>query len=296
MRSNEISSLNPYPHQHIDILDTEVAYMETGSGDPIVFLHGNPTTSYLWRNVIPHLESLGRCLAPDLIGAGESGNMPSGSYRFSDHIKYMDEWFEKLKITKNVILVVHDWGAAIGVNRAYRFPEQVKGIVYMEAMVRPRYWSDMPEMRVEIFKKLRSPEGDEMVMNTNYFVEKMLFELGVVRELSDDEKEAYRKPTEDHEKRMMTLQWAREIPFEGEPEDNHRLVKAYSDFLCESRNLPKLFINCEQGHALAGDAREFCRKWPNQTEISFPGRHYVQEDFPHEIGKAIADFSEKIWT
>ncbi len=294
MQSRGISPHKPYAYRHINILDTNVAYIESGAGDPIVFLHGNPTTSYLWRNVIPHLEGLGRCLAPDLIGAGESGNMPSGSYRFSEHIKYIDEWFEKLEITKNVVLVLHDWGAAIGFNRAYRFPNQIKGIVYMEAMVRPRYWSDMSEKRVEIFKKLRSPEGDEMVMNTNFFVEKMLFELGVVRELSEEEKEAYRRPTEDPVKRMLTLQWAREIPFEGEPEDNYKLVKAYSDYLCESCDLPKLFINCEEGHALAGEAREFCRKWPNQTEMSLKGRHYVQEDFPHEIGEAIVDFVKKI--
>ncbi|MFP6871603.1 MAG: hypothetical protein VCE91_20130 [Nitrospinota bacterium] len=164
----------------------------------------------------------------------------------------------------------------------------------MEAMVRSIFWPDMPEMRVEIFKKLRSPEGDAMVMETNFFIEKMLFDLGTIRDLSEAEKEVYRKPTEDPEKRMLTLQWAREIPFDGEPEDNFALVKEYSDFLCESRDLPKLFINCEEGHPLAGAAREFCQKWPNQTESSLPSRHYVQEDFPQKIGEAAADFVKKI--
>ncbi len=294
MSKDTISAANPYPYKRLKVLDSEMAYIDTGEGDPIVFLHGNPTTSYLWRNVIPHLEGQGRCLAPDLIGAGQSGKMPSGTYRFAEHVKYLDAWFEELELTKNVVLVLHDWGAALGFYRTCRFPDQVSGIAYMEAMVRPRFWSDMPDERIAVFKRLRSPEGDGMVMESNFFVETMLFDKGIVRDLTEEEKAVYRAPTEDPEMRMLTLQWAREIPFEGEPADNYELVKRYSDFLSNSEYLPKLFINCEFGHALAGAAREFCRKWPNQTEITLPGRHYVQEDFPHEVGEAVSAFVKRI--
>lgn len=290
----EISAADPYPRKRIRVLDSEMAYIDAGEGDPIVFLHGNPTCSYLWRNVIPHLEGVGRCLVPDLIGAGDSGRMPGGGYRYADHIRYLDAWFEGLGLTRNVILVLHDWGAALGFYRTCRHPDQIAGIAYMEAMVRPRFWSDMPDERVAVFKKLRGPEGEAMVMESNFFVETMLFDKGIVRELTEEEKAVYRAPTKDPEKRLLTLQWAREIPFEGEPEDNYELVKRYSDFLCESEDLPKLFVNCEYGHVLAGAAREFCRKWPNQTEITLPARHYVQEDCPHEIGEAVAAFVKRV--
>ncbi|MFQ5915125.1 MAG: haloalkane dehalogenase [Nitrospinota bacterium] len=294
MKTDDISAANPYPYRRLQVLDSEMAYVEAGEGEPIVFLHGNPTTSYLWRNVIPHVEGQGRCLAPDLIGAGESGKMPSGAYRFAEHVKYVDAWFEALGLTKNVILVIHDWGAALGFYRTCRYPDHISGIAYMEAMVRPRLWSDMPEERVAVFKKLRSPEGDRMVMESNFFVETMLFDKGIIRDLTEEEKAVYRAPTEDPEKRMLTLQWAREIPFEGAPADNYEMVKRYSDFLSNSEDLPKLFINCEFGHALAGAAREFCRKWPNQTEITLPARHYVQEDCPHEVGRAVSAFVKRV--
>ncbi len=294
MNPSAISAADPYPCMRMKVIDAEMAYVEAGEGDPIVFLHGTPPTSYLWRNVIPHLEGHGRCLAPDLMNHGDSDNIPGGKMRYADHIPYMDEWFEKVGATENAVLVLHDWGAALGFYRACRFPEQIKGIAYIESMVRPRFWSDMPDERVAAFKKMRGPDGEAMVMESNFFVEKMLFEMGVIRELTEEEKNVYRKPTEDHQKRMQTLQWPREIPFEGEPEDNYKLVKQYSDFLCASEDLPKLFINCEEGHALAGAAREFCRKWPNQTEITLKARHYAQEDCPDEIGEAIAGFVKKV--
>lgn len=289
-----ISAADPYPRGRAKVLGAEMAYIEAGEGDPIVLLHGNPTTSYLWRNVIPHLGGLGRCLAPDLMNSGASDNIPGGGLRYQDHIPYLDAWFEAVGAVRNAILVLHDWGAALGFNRLCRFPEQVRGVAYVEAMVRPRLWSDMPEDRVAQFKKLRGPEGARMVMDTNFFVETMLFERGIIRELSEEEKAAYRRPTEDPQKRRQTRQWACEIPFEGEPADNFALVKRYSDFLCASTGLPKLFVNCEQGHALAGAAREFCRKWPNQTEVSLPARHYVQEDYPHELGEAVAAFIRRV--
>ncbi len=289
-----ISASDPFLRKRTPVLDSEMAYVDEGEGDPIVFLHGNPTTSYLWRNVIPHLAGLGRCLAPDLMNSGESGNIPGGGMRYAQHIEYLDAWFEKLGLTENVVFILHDWGAALGFYRTCRYPEQVLGLTYMESMVRPRLWSDMPEERVAAFKKMRGPEGDAMIRETNFFVEKMLFEMGVVRDLTEEEKKVYRDPTEDPQKRMQTLQWAREIPFEGEPADNYELVKRYSDFLSGSEDLPKLFINCAGGHALAGAARDFCRRWPNQTEITIEGRHYAQEDFPDEMGEAIARFVRKI--
>ena len=293
MGEGHISAANPYPEKRIAVLDSEVAYLEAGERAPIVLLHGNPTRSYLWRNVIPHLEGRGRCLAPDLIGMGNSRKMPGGTNRFSEHIRYMDAWFEALGLTKNLILVVHDWGAAIGFNRACRYPDQIEGIAYMEAMVRPRFWSDMPDERVKTFKTLCSAEGDRIVREENFFVEKMLFERGVVRELTEEEKNVYRAPFADPESRMITLQWAREIPFEGEPADNYVIVKRYSDFLSRSP-IPKLFVNAEFGHGLAGAAREFCRAWPNQTEITVPARHYLQEDCPAEIGAAVSVFIKRI--
>lgn len=294
MADSEISAKNPYPYKRAKVLDAEMAYFEAGSGDPIVLLHGNPTTSYLWRNVVPHLEGLGRCLVPDLMNSGASDNIPDGGLRFADHIRYLDAWFEAVGATKNVIFVIQDWGAALGFYRTCRFPDQVDGIVYMEAMVRPRFWTDLPEERVPAFKKMRSPEGEAMIMETNFFIEKMLFERGVIRALSDEEKDAYREPAKDDQKRRQTRQWACEIPFEGEPEDNYKLVKQYSDFLGESHDLPKLFVNCDEGHALAGASREHCRQWPNQEEITLNAKHYVQEDRPVELGQAAAAFIKKI--
>ena len=293
MGEGQISAANPYPEKRIAVLDSEIAYLEAGEGAPIVLLHGNLSRSYLWRNVIPHLEGRGRCLAPGPIGMGNSRKMPSGTNRFSEHIRHFDAWFEALGLTENLILVVYDWGAAIGFNRACRYPDQIKGIAYREAMVCPRFWADMPDERVKTFKTLRSAEGERMVREENFFVEKMLFERGVAREFTEEEENVYRAPFADSESRMITLQWAREIPFEGEPADNYAIVKRYSDFLSQSP-IPKLFVNAEFGHALAGVAREFCRAWPNQTEITVPARHYLQEDCPAEIGAAVSAFIKRI--
>ncbi len=294
MASSNISAVDPHERKRLKVLDSEIAYVDTGSGDPIVFIHGNPTSSYLWRNIIPHLEGLGRCLAPDLMGMGESGKIPSGSYRYPDQIRYLDAWFESLELTRNVILVLHDWGGALGFHRAARFPDQVAGIAYMEAMVRPRLWSDLPDDRVGIFKTFRSAEGERMVLEDNFFVEKMLIEFGVIRDLTAEEKAVYRAPyLEPGASRLPTLQWPREIPFDGDPADNHEIVKHYSEFMAASQ-LPKLFINAEFGHALTGDAREFCRTWPNQTEVTVPGRHFFHEDCPHDVGEALATFVKRV--
>ena len=288
-----VSAKDPWPRKRARVLDAEMSYLEAGAGDPIVLLHGNPTTSYLWRNVIPRLEPLGRCLAPDLMNSGASDNIPDGGCRFGDHVPYLDAWLEAAGAVENVFFILHDWGAALGFHRVSRYPEQAAGLAYMEAMVRPRLWSDMPEDRVAQFKKMRGADGLSMIMETNFFVETMLFERGIVRELGEEEKRAYRDPTLDPQKRRQTHRWACEIPFEGEPADNYQIVRRYGAFLRASADLPKLFINCEEGHALAGAARAFCREWPNQEEVSVPARHYAQEDCPDEIGRALARFIRK---
>lgn len=291
----EISADFPFDLKRTRVHDAEMAYIDVGEGDPIIFLHGNPTSSYTWRNVIPHVQHLGRCLAPDLIGMGESSPSPTYSYTFADHANYLDAWFDQLSLRKNAILVVQDWGAALGFDRAVRFPHSVSGIVYMEAMVRPRLWTDMPPERQAMFKRLRGEEGERMCLEDNFFVEKMLFEYGVIRELTSREKEVYLKPfREPGVSRLPTLVWPRQIPFDGDPPDTYARVKRYSDWLTKSVELPKLFINAEEGHGTAGAAREFCRAWPNQREISLRAKHYLPEDCPHEIGEAVAQFVTQV--
>ena len=272
------------------VRDAEMAFVDAGNGDPIIFLHGNPSSSYLWRNVIPYALPYGRCLAPDLIGFGQSSASPSKAYRYPDHIAYLDAWFDRLGLDRNIVFVIHDWGAALGFHRTARFPASVQGVCYMEAMVRPRYWTDMPPERQAIFKRLRGAEGEQLVLKENFFVEKMLFEYGTIRKLSAKEKAIYADRFQSEEARLPTLQCPRDIPFDGEPADIYSIVKDYSDFMSTSRRLPKLFINADQGHGTAGAAREFCRAWPNQTNVTVHARHYVPEDAPHEIGHALNDF------
>lgn len=297
MSDQPISAEFPFELKRIPVHDSEIAYVDVGSGDPIVFLHGNPTSSYLWRNVIPHVRHLGRCLAPDLVGMGQSGRPAGCAYRFADHVRYLDAWFDALDLRRNLVLVVHDWGAGLGFHRAYRHQDHVAGIAYMEAMVRPRLWTDMPPERQALFKRLRGAEGEAMVLEQNFFVEKMLFELGVIRPLTAAEKAVYLKPyAEPGRSRLPTLVWPREIPFDGEPADMYGIVKAYTDWLAQSERLPKLFVNAEMGHGTAGAARDFCRAWPNQTEVTLPAKHYLQEDCPHELGRALAAFVSRVRT
>lgn len=286
--SKPISAADAYERHRIAFLETEISYVDTGAGEPVVFLHGNPTSSYLWRNVIPHVEGLGRCLAPDLVGMGDSGAAPDGSYRFVDHARYLDAWFEALGLT-NVTLVVHDWGSALGFYWAYRHPERVRGIAYMEAVVRPLTWEEWREESRRIFQDLRSEAGEEMVLEKNLFVEGIL-PSAVLRDLTEEEMNVYRRPyLEPGESRRPTLTWPRELPINGEPEDVVSIVDDYSKWLAHS-DVPKLFVNAEPGAILTGSQREFCRTWPNQEEVTVRGVHFVQEDSPHEIGEAVATF------
>jgi haloalkane dehalogenase len=286
--SKPISAADAYERHRIAFLETEISYVDTGAGEPVVFLHGNPTSSYLWRNVIPHVEGLGRCLAPDLVGMGDSGAAPDGSYRFVDHARYLDAWFEALGLT-NVTLVVHDWGSALGFYWAYRHPERVRGIAYMEAVVRPLTWEEWRDESRQIFQDLRSEAGEEMVLEKNLFIEGIL-PSAVLRDLTEEEMNVYRRPyLEPGESRRPTLTWPRELPINGEPEDVVSIVDDYSEWLAQS-DVPKLFVNAEPGAMLTGSQREFCRTWPNQEEVTVRGVHFVQEDSPHEIGEAVATF------
>lgn len=287
MKHEPITAIDPYERRRVAVIDSEMAYVDTGAGDPIVFLHGNPTSSYLWRNVIPQVEGLARCLAPDLIGMGESGKSPSGSYRFVDHARYLDAWFEALGLTANVTLVGHDWGSALAFHWAHRHPERVKGIAYMEAIVQPVTWEQWPQAARAIFQAMRSPAGEEMILEKNVFVERIL-PGSVLRALSDEEMAMYRRPyLEAGESRRPTLTWPREIPVEGEPSDVVEIVSRYAEWLSVS-DVPKLFINADPGAILIGRQREFCRTWPNQREVTVKGVHFIQEDSPVEIGWAIA--------
>jgi haloalkane dehalogenase len=290
--SSAISASDPHPRRRARILDTEISYVDVGQGAPIVFLHGNPTSSYLWRNVIPHVADLGRCLAPDLVGMGQSGPSPNGGYRFADHARYLDAWFDALGLNADVTLVLHDWGSALGFHRARRYPQHIRAIAYMEAIVAPRRWADFPHGRDKIFRALRAEEGERLVREDNFFIETVL-PKSVIRSLSGAEMEAYRRPFRQRDARLPTLVWPRELPIEGEPADVVAIVEGCGAWLACSQ-VPKLFINADPGALLTGRSRDVCRRWPNQREVTVKGIHYVQEDAPDEIGAALRAFLQEL--
>jgi haloalkane dehalogenase len=283
-----VSAADPHPRNRVPVLGTEISYVDTGVGDPIVFLHGNPTSSYLWRNIIPYVTDLGRCLAPDLVGMGHSGAAPDGAYRFTDHARYLDAWFDAVGLHENVTLVLHDWGSALGFHWAQRHRGRVKAIAYMEAIVQPRTWTDFTEGRDALFRAMRSPEGDRLVLDENFFVETML-PKGVLRTLSDEEMDAYRAPFPTRASRLPTLAFPRELPIDGSPEDVTNIVERYGAWLAGSP-LPKLLVAAEPGAVLIGRGLRFARTWPNQREITVPGSHFIQEDVPDDIGAALRGF------
>jgi haloalkane dehalogenase len=276
----------------VSVLGQRMAYVETGAGEPVVFLHGNPTSSYLWRNVIHHLAPLGRCIAPDLIGMGDSDPAPDGSYRFVDHRRYLDAFLEGVGASERVTLVVHDWGSALGFDWARRHPDAVKGIAYMEAIVRPFSLTDLPKPVQAVLATLRSPTGEALVFGKNVFVERVLPEA-IIRELDPEEMAEYRRPFLDPARRAPTLAFPRELPIDGEPRDVVEIVTEYGTWLASS-DLPKLLIKAEPGVLITGASHELCRRWPNQREVTVAGRHYVQEDSPDEIGQAIVDWYSRI--
>lgn len=282
--------------QTIVVNGKRMAYVEMGQGDPIVLQHGNPTSSYLWRNIMPALASRGRCIAIDLIGMGDSEKLDNSGperYGYTEHRDYLFAAWEQLGVTADVTLVVHDWGSALGFDWAMQNPDKVKGIAYMEAIVRPLAWDDWPAAIKPLFEGLRSTAGETMVLQKNVFIERIL-PGSVLRGLTDDEMAVYRRPFRNAgEDRRPTLTWPRQIPLAGEPEDVCAVVAAYAKWLSES-DVPKLFINAEPGAILIGAQREFCRRFPNQTEVSVAGSHFIQEDSPTEIATAINAWLDRI--
>ena len=283
---------SPYAKNRVDIDGKSMAYVEVGEGDPIVFLHGNPTSSYLWRDVMPPLEGLGRCVAPDLIGMGDSEKLDDAgpdSYRFVEHRNYLDRLLETLEINENVTLVLHDWGSALGFDWANRHRSAVRAIAYMEAIVMPIAWADFPEPVAPVFQAFRSDQGESLILEQNMFVEQVL-PGAIIRKLSEDEMNEYRRPfAEPGEGRRPTLSWPRQIPIEGDPADVCELVSAYAEWL-EGSQIPKLLVGAEPGALLRGKTLDYCRTWPNQKEVSVAGVHFIQEDSGAEIGGHIAEW------
>ena len=288
-----ISANMPYKKSFKTINGKSIAFVDVGEGDPIVLLHGNPTSSYLWRNVIPHLEGMGRVIAPDLIGQGDSDKLPAsdGSDRYSFQVAYgyLAGLLDELDANQNVTLVIHDWGSALGFYWAQRHSAAVKGIAYMEGIVCPVGWEDWPESARGIFKGFRSDKGEDLILQRNMFVEAVL-PSSVIRKLGAEEMEHYRRAFSTPDDRQPTLNWPRQIPIDGEPEHMVKLVDSYGQWMLENTSLPKLFINATPGSILTGKAREFCRTWPNQREVTVAGTHFIQEDSPNEIGSAVAEW------
>ena len=280
----------PTTQQFAKVNGKRIAYLEAGAGDPIVLLHGNPTSSFLWRNIIPELEGCGRVIAPDLIGQGDSEKLPASEgpdrYSFEVAFDYLDGLLRELDANQHITLVIHDWGSGLGFHWARLHPESVKGIAYMEAIVMPLTWEDWPESARGIFQGFRSPKGEDLVLERNMFVEAVL-PSSIIRALSEEEMAAYRAPFATPEDRQPTLNWPRQIPINGEPPHMVELVDAYAIFMANT-DIPKLFINADPGSILVGKQRDFCRTWPNQTEVTVKGLHFVQEDSPQEIGQAVA--------
>lgn len=288
-----ISPDMPYQKKFADVKGKRIAFVEEGEGDPIVLLHGNPTSSYLWRNIIPHLVDSGRVIAPDLIGQGDSEKLPVSDgpdrYSFLVVYDYLAGLLDKLGCNAGVTFVIHDWGSALGFYWAQKHPQAVKGIAYMEALVAPLTWDDWPESARGIFKGFRSDKGEDLILNRNMFIEAVL-PTSVLRGLSEAEMAHYRGPFEKPEDRQPTLNWPRQIPIDGEPPAMVELIASYGRWLETTDHLPKLFINADPGAILIGRQREYCRSWPNQQEVTVKGSHFLQEDSPDEIGQAVASW------
>jgi haloalkane dehalogenase len=294
-------SAKEHPKKFVSVLGQRMAYVEMGSGDPIVFQHGNPTSSYLWRNIMPALAAQGRCIALDLIGMGASDKLtPSGPERYTlaEHQRFFDAALEALGIAdpsspRSVTLVLHDWGSAIGFDWARRHANALKGICYMEAIVCPMDWSQWPAAATPVFKGFRSAAGEDMALTKNVFVERVL-PGSILRKLTDEEMAVYRRPfAQPGEGRRPTLTWPRQIPLDGEPAEVVAVVRSYAHWLAKSP-VPKLFINADPGAILIGAQREFCRGWPNQREVSVKGNHFLQEDSPDEIAAAISSWRSSL--
>jgi haloalkane dehalogenase len=288
-----MAGTKPYGQlQYREINDKRMAYVDEGQGDAIVFQHGNPTSSYLWRNIMPHLEGLGRLVACDLIGMGHSDKLDNcgpDRYHYTEQRDYLFGLWDQLELGDRVILVLHDWGSALGFDWANKHRDRVAGIAYMEAIAMPLNWADFPGPVSGVFQGFRSPEGESMVLEHNLFVEAVL-PGAINRKLTDEEMEHYREPFRTPgEDRRPTLSWPRNIPIEGEPADVVAIVEEYGAWLAQC-DVPKLFVNAEPGAITRGRVRDFVRTWPNQTEVTVPGTHFIQEDSADAIGAAVASF------
>jgi haloalkane dehalogenase len=291
-----ISAEMPYNKKFAEVDGKKIAYIDEGQGAPIVLLHGNPTSSYLWRNVIPELAGSGRVIVPDLIGQGDSeklaASLGADRYNFDVAYHYLDQLLLKLGVSENVTLVIHDWGSGLGFHWAKNHPDAVRGVAYMEAIVMPVSWDDWPVSAVGVFKGLRSGKGEDLILNRNIFVEAVL-PSSVIRDLGKAEMAHYRAPFATPDDRQPTLNWPRQIPIDGEPMHMVELVSSYGEFMATAE-FSKLFINADPGSILVGKQREFCRSWPNQTEVTVAGTHFIQEDSPVEIGRAVAAWMTNI--
>ena len=290
-------STKPYADKKkITINNKTMSYIDEGEGDAIIFQHGNPTSSYLWRNVMPHLEGQGRLIACDLIGMGDSEKLTNSgpdSYNYFEHRDFLFTLLEELNIGKQVVFVIHDWGSALGFDWSFQNQDRIQGVAYMEGIVKPVTWDEWPENAIKVFQGFRSEAGESMVLDKNIFVERVL-PSSIMRELSEEEMNEYRRPfLNSGEDRRPTLSWPRQIPIQGEPKEVVEVVENYSNWLSSS-DLPKLFINADPGSILTGKQREFCRSWPNQDEVTVKGTHFMQEDSPDEIGKAASSFVSKL--
>ena len=293
LKENEMTeiSVREPEKKNINVLGKKMTYVDKGEGDPIIFQHGNPASSYLWRNIIPYLENQGRCIAIDLIGMGDSDKLTdNGNNTYSYHIQkqYFDKCLEELEIKENITFVIHDWGSALGFNWAYEHQESVKGICYMEAIVKKISWEDWPKDAKSIFQGFRSDAGEDLILKKNLFIEGVL-PNAIIRNLTETEMDIYRKPFLKEIDRRPTLDWPRQIPINNEPEEVCKIVDDYSSWMSINK-IPKLFINADPGSILTGKQREFCRKWKNQQELTVKGNHFIQEDSPKEIGEAISNW------
>jgi haloalkane dehalogenase len=287
--------IDPYPKKFVTVGGRRMAYIELGGGDRVfLFLHGNPTSSYLWRNVMPEVAGLGRCLAPDLIGMGDSEKLADPgpeSYGFFSHREYLWGFIDAVTATGEPLLLVgHDWGSALAFDWANHHRDRVIGLAYMEAIVRPLAWTEWPERGRQLFQGFRSAAGEEMILDRNLFVERIL-PASVLRTLEPPEMSEYRRPFARRNDRWPTLDWPRQIPLDGQPAAVVAVVKDYASWLTESL-VPKLFLNAEPGAILVGSQRESCRQWPNQREVTVSGIHFIQEDSGPEIGRAIAAWAK----
>ena len=281
-----------YTKKYQEVRNKKMAYVDEGNGDTFLFLHGNPTSSYLWRNIAPHVEDLGRVVIPDLIGMGDSDKLDgvdNEGYKYHGQYGYLTGLFDQLDLGNNIHLIIHDWGSAMGFQFARENPDRIKSITYMEAIVMPLTWEQWPDAATKIFGLFRSEAGEELVLEKNFFVERILLADSATG-YTDEEKAEYIRPfINSGEDRRPTLTWPRQIPLDGEPSEVVEEVRKNSEFHKDSE-IPKLFINADPGSILVGEQREFARTWKNQTEVTVSGNHFVQEDSSEEIGSALRNF------